>query len=99
MTRYIVRRLLEAVPLLLGVIALTFVLVHVAPGDPVRILAGDGGDESYYATMRAKFGLDRPLPEQLVIYVGSALRGDFGYSTLQLRPARDATRAIKSTSS
>jgi peptide/nickel transport system permease protein len=89
MTRYLVRRLLEAVPLLLGVIALTFVLVHVAPGDPVRILAGDGGDEAYYATMRAKFGLDRPLPEQLVIYVGSALHGDFGYSYVQRRPVFD----------
>jgi peptide/nickel transport system permease protein len=89
MTRYLVRRLLEAVPLLLGVIALTFVLVHVAPGDPVRILAGDGGDEAYYATMRAKFGLDRPLPEQLVIYLGSALHGDFGYSYVQRRPVFD----------
>ena len=86
MTRYLVRRLLEAVPLLFGVIALTFVLVHVAPGDPVRILAGDGGDEAYYTSMRAKFGLDRPLPEQLVIYVASALRGDFGYSYVQRRP-------------
>lgn len=89
MTRYLVRRLLEAVPLLLGVIALTFVLVHLAPGDPVRILAGDGGDAAYYATMREKFGLDRPLPEQLVIYFGSALHGDFGYSYVQRRPVFD----------
>lgn len=89
MTRYLIRRVLEAVPLLLGVVVLTFVLVHVAPGDPVRILAGDGGDESYYATMRAKFGLDRPLPEQLVIYVGGTLHGDFGYSYVQRRPVFD----------
>ena len=89
MTRYLARRLLEAIPLLLGVLALTFVLVHVAPGDPVRILAGDGGDEAYYATMRAKFGLDRPLPEQLVIYFASALHGDFGYSYVQRRPVFD----------
>lgn len=89
MTRYIVRRLLEAVPLLLGVVALTFVLVHVAPGDPVRILAGDGGDAAYYASMREKFGLDRPLPEQLVIYFASAFHGDFGYSYVQRRPVFD----------
>jgi len=88
-TRYLVRRLLEAIPLLVGVLALTFVLVHVAPGDPVRILAGDGGDEAYYAAMRAKFGLDQPLPEQFLIYVASALRGDFGYSYVQRRPVFD----------
>lgn len=89
MTRYLIRRLLQAVPLLLGVIALTFVLVHIAPGDPVRILGGDGGDEAYYATMRAKLGLDRPLHEQLVMYLGSALHGDFGYSYVQRRPVFD----------
>lgn len=86
MTRYLFRRLLQTIPLLLAVIALTFVLVHVAPGDPVHILGGDGGDEAYYASMRAKFGLDRPLPEQFVIYIGSALHGDFGYSYVQRRP-------------
>ena len=89
MTRYIVRRLLLAVPLLLGVVVLTFVLIHLAPGDPVRILGGDGGDEAYYATMRAKFGLDRTLAEQLVIYLGSALHGDFGFSYVQRRPVFD----------
>ena len=86
MTRYVLRRLLQAVPLLLGVLVLTFALVHLAPGDPVRILGGDGGDAAYYAAMREKFGLDRPLPEQLVIYLGSALHGDFGYSYVQRRP-------------
>jgi peptide/nickel transport system permease protein len=86
MTRYLVRRLLQTIPLLLAVIAATFVLVHVAPGDPVHILGGDGGDAAYYASMREKFGLDRPLPEQLVIYFGSALHGDFGYSYVQRRP-------------
>jgi len=86
MTRYVLRRLLQAVPLLLGVLVLTFVLIHLAPGDPVRILGGDGGDAAYYATMREKFGLDRSLPEQLVVYLGSALHGDFGYSYVQRRP-------------
>jgi len=88
-TRYLVRRLLQAIPLLVGVLALTFVLVHVAPGDPVRILGGDGGDAAYYATMREKFGLDRPLPEQLVIYFGNVLHGDFGFSYVQRRPVFD----------
>ena len=86
MTRYLLRRVLQAVPLLLGVVVLTFGLIHLAPGDPVRILGGDGGDAAYYAAMREKFGLDRPLPEQLLIYLGSALHGDFGYSYVQRRP-------------
>ena len=89
MTRYLVRRLLQTVPLLLAIIALTFVLIRVAPGDPVHILGGDGGDAAYYASMREKFGLDRPLPEQLLIYYGSALGGDFGYSYVQRRPVFD----------
>lgn len=89
MTRYLVRRLLATIPLLFAVIGLTFVLIHVAPGDPVHILGGDGGDAAYYASMSAKFGLDRPLPEQLLIYFGSALHGDFGYSYVQRRPVFD----------
>ncbi len=89
MTRFVVRRLLIAVPLLLSVVVLTFVLIHLAPGDPVRILGGDGGDLAYYAAMREKFGLDRPILEQLLIYIGSALHGDFGFSYVQRRPVFD----------
>ena len=70
---YIVRRLIAALPLILGVLVITFLLIHLAPGDPVYILAGEGGDEAYYAQIRASYGLDRPLPEQLARYV---LEGD-----------------------
>lgn len=86
MTRYIARRLLQAVPVLLGILVLTFALVHLAPGDPIAILAGDAGDAAYYAEMRAKFGLDRPLPEQLAAYVANAARGDLGVSFAHRRP-------------
>jgi peptide/nickel transport system permease protein len=78
--RYIIRRLLGAVALVLGVLVITFVLIHLAPGDPITVLAGDGGDAAYYAAMHARYGLDRPLPEQLVRYLAQVLRGDFGYS-------------------
>jgi peptide/nickel transport system permease protein len=78
--RYIVARLLQAVPLVIGILVLTFVLIHLAPGDPIYALAGQSGDAAYYAEMRAKFGLDRSLAEQLEIYVLNALHGDFGYS-------------------
>jgi len=77
---YAVRRLIQAIPLVFGVLVITFVLVHIAPGDPTYILAGDGGDEAYYAQIRAQYGLDRPLLEQLGRYILEVLRGDFGYS-------------------
>lgn len=83
---YILRRLLQAVPLVLGILVLTFLLIHLAPGDPIYTLAGQSGDAAYYAFMRAKFGLDRPLPEQLGIYIVSVLHGDFGYSYTHSQP-------------
>lgn len=77
---YVARRLVQAAPLVLGVLVITFLLIHVAPGDPVYILAGEGGSEAYYAEMRARYGLDRPLYEQLGRYLLEVLRGEFGYS-------------------
>ncbi|MGQ0604525.1 MAG: ABC transporter permease [Anaerolineales bacterium] len=86
MTQYLLRRLLQIPPLLLGIVVFTFVLIHIAPGDPIVALAGEHGDAAYYAQMRAKFGLDRPLPEQLWIYLSSLARGDLGYSFSQGQP-------------
>jgi peptide/nickel transport system permease protein len=80
MSQYLIRRLLQVPLLLLGIVVFTFVLIHIAPGDPIVALAGEYGDADYYAAMRAKFGLDRPLPEQLVIYLAALARGDLGYS-------------------
>ncbi len=77
---FIARRLLAAVPLVIGVMAIAFTLIHLAPGDPIQALAGDGGDAAYYAAMRARYGLDRPLPEQFGRYTLAILRGDLGYS-------------------
>ena len=81
-----VRRVLLAVPVILGVTTLTFALVHAAPGDPIYLLAGDGGSPAYYAEMRAKYGLDRPLPEQFVRYAGAVLSGDLGHSFMYQAP-------------
>lgn len=84
--RYLLRRLLQAVPLVIGVVIITFGLVHIAPGDPLSILAGDGGDAAYYAQMRARYGLDKSLPEQLGRYLLEVGRGDFGYSFSYQQP-------------
>jgi peptide/nickel transport system permease protein len=84
--RYLLRRLLQVVPAVAGIVLLAFVVVHTAPGDPVVALGGEHGDEAYYAFIRAKFGLDRPLPEQLLTYVTSVIRGDLGQSFVHGRP-------------
>lgn len=84
--RYLARRLAQAAPLVLGILVITFTLIHLAPGDPLIFLAGEGGSASYYAEMRARYGLDRPLIEQLGRYLLTTLRGDFGYSFIYQQP-------------
>ncbi len=78
--RLLIRRAIQSALLILVLVVLNFLLIHLAPGDPAHILAGQSGDEKYYEFIRAKFGLDRPLGTQLWIYLTSVLRGDFGYS-------------------
>jgi peptide/nickel transport system permease protein len=85
--RYLLRRLLQVVPAVAGIVLLAFVVIHTAPGDPVVALGGEHGDAAYYEFIRAKFGLDRPLPEQLLAYAASVLRGDLGQSFVHGRPA------------
>lgn len=87
MIGYVVWRLLQAVPLVLGAAVVTWILIHAAPGDPIVALAGEDGDAEYYARMRDRFGLDEPLHEQLVIYLGRLARGDLGFSFRHNRPA------------
>lgn len=85
-SRYVVRRVLQLVPTTAAIVLVGFLLIHLAPGDPVLALAGENGDEAYYAFVRAEFGLDRPLPEQLLTYAGNVLSGDLGTSYVQGRP-------------
>jgi peptide/nickel transport system permease protein len=84
--RYLLRRLAQVVPAVLASLIAAFLIVHAAPGDPILALAGEHGDAAYYAAIRAKFGLDRPIAEQLVTYLGLALRGDFGSSYVRGGP-------------
>lgn len=84
--RYVTIRLLQVLPAVAGIVLLGFLLIHLAPGDPVLALAGDSGDAAYYDFIRQKFGLDRSLPEQLVAYAGQVVRGDLGVSFVQGRP-------------
>lgn len=85
--KYLALRSLQLIPLLVGVIVVNFVLVHLAPGDPISFLVGDfPAPEEYIQQLRAKFGLDQPLLIQLARYLDHALRGDLGFSFAQRRP-------------
>jgi len=84
--RYLLRRLGQAVPAVAAIFLLTFLLIHLAPGDPVVALGGEHGDAAYYAMIRVKFGLDRPLHERLIVYAARVIRGDLGTSFVHGRP-------------
>lgn len=87
--RYVVRRLTQVLPAVAGILVVGFLLVQLAPGDPVLALAGEHGDAEYYALMRDKFGLDEPLWVQLGAFASNAIQGDFGISYTHGRPALD----------
>lgn len=88
MQRYLLRRLIALVPTLLGVSVVTFVLVHLIPGDTIDALIGTqyALTEEQAAALRRYFGIDRPLHEQYGVWLTSALRGDMGYSMRTGRP-------------
>jgi peptide/nickel transport system permease protein len=81
-SRYIVRKLAQAVFTIVAIILLNFVLFRMMPGSPERVLLRNPHlDQEQLAQIRADWGLDEPLiPNQLVAYIGATLRGDFGYS-------------------
>lgn len=82
MLRYLVSRFFQGLALVLAVVILNFVLVHAAPGDPVETIAGASGGMSpeLMAQLRTQYGLDKPLPVQLGVYLSKVLQGDLGYS-------------------
>jgi peptide/nickel transport system permease protein/oligopeptide transport system permease protein len=85
-TRFLLSRLALLVPTLLGVLAVTFLLLYVAPGDPVQAMVGERADSATIAGLRAQLHLDDPLPVQFVRYVGGVVRGDLGTSYITRRP-------------
>lgn len=80
MTQYALRRLLETVPILLGVTLLTFLILHLSPGDPAVLIGGPTATAEEIANIRARLDLDRPLPEQYLTFLGGLMRGDLGES-------------------
>jgi peptide/nickel transport system permease protein len=87
MLTFIVRRLLQLVPVLLLLSIFVFSLIHIVPGDPIHLLMGEGHtDPVVEAALRAKYGLDQPLPVQYWTWLTNILSGDFGTSLYSNEP-------------
>ena len=83
------RRVALAIPALIGVVVVSFVLTRALPGDPAAYFAGPAADAASIAQIRADLGLDRSLPEQFLVYVGDLLRGDLGQSISTGQPVAE----------
>ncbi|ASW55566.1 ABC transporter permease [Plantactinospora sp. KBS50] len=84
--RYLLRRVVQLVPAMLAIVVIEFTLIHLAPGDVARIMAGDNQDPEYIASVREQLGLDQPLPRQFLTYFLGLLRGDLGESSTYGQP-------------
>ena len=80
MGAYLLRRALQALGVLLGVSVLVFAIIHLVPGDPVRLALGTRFDQETYDALRSRAGLDQPLLQQYVSWLGGVVQGDFGVS-------------------
>ena len=89
---FIARRLLLLVPILLGVVTVTFLIMYVVPGDPVLALVGERYDEETIERLRGELGLDRPLVARYVSYLGRVARFDLGRSFVTGRPVIETIR-------
>jgi peptide/nickel transport system permease protein len=86
---YLLRRILGAIPLLLGILTLIFFIIHIAPGDPTARYFNPNVSPEVIAQMRRNLGLDQPLHVQYFKWLISFVQGDFGYSFGQMRPIGD----------
>lgn len=82
MGRYIARRLLNLIPVILGITLLVFVFLHMIPGDPAQVMAGQRANPETVAALREQLGLNKPLPLQYLIFLGNLVRFNLGYSII-----------------
>jgi peptide/nickel transport system permease protein len=98
MLKYTTRRLGLAIFVMIGVIAATFIIGNIVPGDPARLAAGPHAGPEQVAKLRHEYGLDQPLPVQFVRYVTRLVHGDLGRSITSYRPvARDIAEYLPAT--
>src|ERR1039458_7492585 len=91
---YVIRRLLAAVPTLLAVLSLVFLIVRVVPGDPAIAILGDQATPAAVAALDHKLGLDKPVWQQYADFLGQSLSGDFGHSMITGRPIVSEVGAV-----
>jgi peptide/nickel transport system permease protein len=89
MTRFIIRRLLLSIPVLIGIVFLVFALARIIPGDPCTATYGEKATPELCYAFEVRYGLDRPIPEQFLIYLGALVQGDLGSSIRFGRPVSD----------
>lgn len=95
---YLARRVLQLVPVLLGISLVVFLMLRLIPGDPVRIMLGERASPAEVARVRSELGLDRPLPEQFVDFVTRLAQGDLGRSIKRNTPVtEELARAFPAT--
>ncbi len=80
MTKYLTRRTLAAIPVLFGILIVTFALARMIPGDPCRAILGEKATQETCDRFIHERGLDQPIPVQLAIYMRDVAKGDFGNS-------------------
>src|SRR5512143_2128850 len=86
MTTYILRRILTSLPVLIGILFVTFAIARLIPGDPCRSILGEKATDAVCDQFIIRHGLDKPIPEQFVIYVTEILHGDLGTSIKYGKP-------------
>ena len=92
MGKYFLKRLGFCVFVLLGVSIISFILVHLAPGNPAELMLGDGATAEQIAAMEVELGLDKPLVEQYFIYMKGVFQGDLGDSIFFKRPCLEVIK-------
>jgi ABC-type dipeptide/oligopeptide/nickel transport system permease component len=92
LVRFIIRRLLLLIPIIFGVVTVTFLLMYIIPGDPVLTMVGERYDEETLNEIRRDLGLDKPLIMQYIGYIGRVVRFDFGRSFVTRRPVAETIR-------
>ncbi|MEZ4713379.1 MAG: ABC transporter permease [Caldilineaceae bacterium] len=89
MQTYLTQRLLLSIPVIIGVTVIVFAILHLTPGDPVRIMAGPRATEERVQEIRGQLGLNRSIPEQYARWLGNVLQGDLGTSIAGKRPVAE----------
>jgi peptide/nickel transport system permease protein len=87
--KYIIKKLVLMIPILIGASIIVFLMIHLAPGDPVHMIVGPNVTPEVYDNIVEKLGLNDPLPVQYYRFISNVVRGDLGMSILQRRPVLD----------